>query len=82
MEEGRSIISEAKKECDKIWESAGTLMDEAGLHRIEKLKTSSSEDSWMETVEAGHREKNETLQHLKELRWEDINFLRVNEVRS
>lgn len=82
MEEAGSIISKAKKECDKIWESTGTPMDEAGLPRIEKLKTSSFEDSWMETVEAGHREKNETLQRLKELRWEDINFFLVDEVHS
>ena len=75
MEEAGSIITEAKKECDRMWESADTLMNEAGLPKIEKSKTISSEDSWMETVEAGHRKKKDTLQLLKELRWEDIKLL-------
>jgi len=52
MEEDESINLEGKKECDKIWESTGTLMDEVRLPRIEKLRTSSYEDSWMESVKA------------------------------
>lgn len=36
----------------------------------------------MEMIETEHREKNETLQHLKELRWEDIKLLLVNEIFS
>jgi len=82
MEEAGSIISEAKKECDKIWESAGSLMDDVRLPRIETLRTSSSDDSWIEAVEARYREKKEALQRVKELRWEDIKVLLIDEVRS
>ena len=81
IEEARNIISEAKKECDKIWESAGSLMDDVRLPQIGELRTSSSDDSWMEVVEARHREKKEALQCIKELRWEDLKSLLIDEVR-
>jgi len=82
MEEAGGIILDAKKECDRIWESASTLMEEEGLPRMEKSKTISPKDARMEMVETTHRVKRETLQHLKELRWEDIKSLLVDEIRS
>lgn len=82
MEEVGGIISDGKKECDRIWESTSTLIDEARLPRVDKSRTISSEDARMEMVETEHRAKKETLQHLKELRWEDIKLLLVDEIHS
>jgi len=82
MEEAGGIISDAKKECDRIWESVSTLIDEARLPRVDKSRTISSDDVRMEMVETTHRAKRETLQHLKELIWEDIKLLLVDEIRS
>lgn len=82
MEEAGGIISYAKKECDRIWEFASTVMEEAGLPCMEKSRTISSEVVGIEIVEAAHREKRETLQHLKELKWEDIKLLLVEEIHS
>lgn len=36
MEEAQGIISYAKKECNRIWESSCAVIAEAGLLRIEK----------------------------------------------
>ena len=51
IEEAGSIISDAKKKCDRMWESAGTLIDEVGLPRMEKSQTIASEYSRMEMIE-------------------------------
>lgn len=61
MEEVGGIISDAKKECDRIWESASTMINEVGLPRVEKSRTISSNDARMEMVEVSHRAKRETL---------------------
>ena len=82
IEEAKGIISDAKKECDRIWESAGTVIEEAGLPRMEKSEAITSETSRMEMMEIEHRGKKETLQHLEEIRWDDIKTLLVDEIRS
>lgn len=78
VDEGGGIISDAKKECNRIWELESALIEEAGLPQIEKLKTISSENSWMEAIEATHRAKRENMQQIKYLRWENIKTMLVD----
>lgn len=49
---------------------------------MEKSRKITFEDSRMEMIEAEHKERKETLQHLEELRWDDIKLLLVDEIRS
>ena len=45
MDEAREIISEAKRDCDKIWDSSCDVMSEARLPRIEKSEIVMPNDS-------------------------------------
>lgn len=82
MEEAQGIISDAKKECDRIWESSCAMIVEAGLPRIEKSKVIIPGNSRMEIMEKEHQGKEKIIQHLKEIRWNDIKTLLVDEIYS
>jgi len=69
-EEAGSAITDARKECYKIWEAAAALTEEAGLTRIEGLGTSSLENLSMEVVDKSHQAKERDLRQIKDLRWE------------
>ena len=54
MEEAQGIIADAKKECDRIWESSCAIITEAELPRIEKSKIIAPGDSRIEMMENEH----------------------------
>ena len=80
LEEAGGTISDARKECHKIWEAARALTEEVGLNRIEGLETTPPKDSWTEASEAAHRAKEENLRQVKDLGWEHVKAL-VDETR-
>jgi len=57
MDEAQGIISEAKRDCDRIWESSYDVMSETWLPRIEKPEVIMPGDSKLETVEKEHEDK-------------------------
>ena len=57
MDEAQEIISEAKRDCDRIWDSSYDVMSETRLPRIEKSEVVMLGDSKLEMVEKEHQEK-------------------------
>ena len=82
MDEAQGIISEAKRDCDRIWESSYDVMLETGLPRIEKSEMVMPSDSKLETVEKEHQDKDMAIQKLKEVGWKAIKTLLVDEIHS
>jgi len=80
IEEAENTISDARKECHKIWEAARALTEEARLTRIEGLETTPPKNSWIEATDAAHRAKEQNLRQVKDLRWEHVKAL-VDETR-
>ena len=58
------------------------MIAEARQPRIEKLEIIAPRDSRIDMMENKHRGKGETIQHLKEIRWNDIKTLLVDEIFS
>ena len=48
--EACGVISNAKKECRRIWNSANAMIEEAGLPRIGRWEMTLTESSWLETM--------------------------------
>lgn len=65
MDEAQGIISEAKRDCDRIWESSYVVMSETGLPRIQKSEVIMPSDSKLETMEKEHQDKEMFVQQLK-----------------
>ena len=60
-EEACGIITSAKKECRRIWDSASTLIKEAGLPQLEMMETILAKNSWVEAMEATQQAKRENI---------------------
>ena len=82
MDEAQEIISEEKRDCDKIWDSSYDVMSETGLPRIEKSEMIMPGDSKLETMEKEHQDKEMAIQQLKEVGWNAIKTLLVDEIHS
>ena len=54
MDEAQGIILEAKRDCDRIWESSCAVMSETGLPRIDKFEVVITGESKLETMEKEH----------------------------
>ena len=67
MDEAQEIISEAKRDCDRICDSSYNVMSETGLPRIEKSEVVMPGDSKFETVEKEHQDKEMAIQQLKDV---------------
>ena len=51
MDEAQEIISEAKRDCDRIWDSSCNVMSEARLPTIEKSEVVIPSTSTIEAVD-------------------------------
>ena len=80
-DEACGIITSAKKESRRIWDSVSTLIKEAGLPQLEMMETILPENSWVATMEATQQAKRENIRQIKELRWEDVKSTLVDETR-
>ena len=70
-----------RKECRRIWNSANTLIEEAGLPQIGKWETTLSESSWMEAMRAAQQARRDAILQMKDLRWQDVKLTLVDENR-
>lgn len=80
-EEACSIVASAKKECRRIWDSANTLIKEAGMPQLEMMETILAENSWVEATEVAQQAKRDSIRRIKDLRWEDVKSTLLDETR-